>query len=203
MDEDKINQIESQIIEIQEKIIRINNTMISKLNLNQLKNKNINFKGSITFDRPLKLNYEQLSTLEINNIGYTCSNNIEEDFIVNNDNIILLLSLHIPCCGVWYIKYRLEMNLTIGFSALKCSKIILNLNSEDSNLKQIILNINNINFLNQTLMTSSDSVITKIDQSTNVNIFVSFYYGKLLFPNAIFKIIKNDLFPILTATRIC
>lgn len=198
--EDKVYEIENKIKELDEKIIRINNSILGKLTLRELENKNINFHRTIVFDNPIILSYQKSDS---NNIGYQCSNNIEEDLSIETDKEILLLSLNIPSCGVWFIKYRLEMNLSIGFSALKFSKIVLNLNSEDSNVSQIVTNYNSINYLNQILITNSDSTIIRIEDNVNVNIFVNFCYGKVLFPDAVLKINKNNNFPILSATRIC
>ena len=181
---------------ILKQIIKI--LILNKLSVKELRENDHELNGIITVNNPINYNYKITPIYYPRNIGYICNNNILDDIFIESDKKILLLSLSLPCHGIWFIRYNLELYLSVGFSVLKSSKIILT----DSNLNEILININNIGYLNQLRITNSDSIIHQFNNEINIiNIYIQFNYNIYYNKDFILKVIKNN-FPILSATRI-
>ena len=181
---------------------QLNRILFTKVSEQQLERKNIKFRGIVTITNPLHIQFKEKQALTFENTGFQCNADIEHNICVPNDSEILLVSLVLPSFGVWFVKYFIQLNLIIGFSALKSYQLIINTDSSSSSLSQILFNFNNITSLNQTQVTISDSIMHEvINVNETLNIFIKVCYKKPLLSNATLLILKTSI-PILTATRI-
>ena len=135
-------------------------------------------------------------------IGYTINNITNENIPLLSGIESLISSIILPCYGVWIINYRLELNLSLGFTCLKNSRIVVNKNIDDSNSHQIINDINTVNIINTSTTSIKNSVIYSTnDENFNLNLFVSFTFGRNN-NSGFFNIVSNDTIPIFSVTRI-
>ncbi len=155
---------------------------------------NNRIKNSHSISYPILFAPSSYPSYKSYNIGYTYNINIESNINIVSDNEINILSFKLPYYGVWIIKYRLELSLSIGFTCLKSSRIKL---IGDS--KTFIDNINNVSNFNQLVVTNSDTTI--ITNEINFTLKCMFVFGRKDTTCSLI-IIKNDDCPILTITRI-
>lgn len=184
-----MNEDNSFIID---KIKIIEQALIGKVS--EIEHRNNVFKGFIRILNPIIFSPFSIPHYNEENIGYNYNLNIETDIGIISDREYNILSFKLPCYGVWMIKYRLEINLSLGFTCLKNSRIKLSGSHRD-----YIDNINNISNINQLLVTSSDTVI--VSDEVNLTLKCYFVFGRVI-SQGIFTIIKNGDFPILNITRI-
>lgn len=189
-------------LNLNEQINEIKRQLIGKTSVIQLERNNNIFSGINTFTNPIKSFLNVKPKYNDKCIGYKISKTICETKVIECGKETHLISLNLPCYGIWMITYRLEMNLTLGFSCLRASKITLNLDSEDSSNLQLINNINIITPQNQSTMTNTDTIIYEVlDDNPVLNLFVTFTYG-ISSNNGVFTIKQNLSLPNLVATRI-
>ncbi len=160
----------------------------------EIENRNNVFRGSITIKKPIIFQPRSNLEYKIYNIGYNYSINIESKLNIISDIETEILSFTLPTLGVWMIKYRLEINFSLGFTCLKTSRIKL-----EGERNKFIDNINNIPSINQLTITTSDTVI--ITGEVNLKLKCLFTFGRSS-DMGIFTIVKNGDFPILNITRI-
>lgn len=185
-EENRIKQIENKLVSITHSIERRDNL----------------FKGKLTLFKPLKFSFEYPYNYEETDLGYTITSNIEENITIISGTDNLLCSLIIPCYGVWLIKYRLEMTLSLGFTCLKSSEVCISTDENNDISKQILSNINNINPIIQTKTVDVDNFIyTPTIGNLTIYLFLQVTFGRNSNPG-VFNVIKNDNLHTITCTRI-
>lgn len=159
-------------------------------------------------DESLKINYPLIfipdkSTLysSSENIGYKINNIIDDNIQIISGNDYILSSIILPCYGVWLINYRLELNLSMGFTCFKSCKITVNTSKDETIFENIINDINVINNINVVTATISNNVIYRVfDDKFSLKLSVNFVFGRNS-NQGFFNIIAGSI-PIFSATRI-
>lgn len=178
-----------------EKIKRIEISLMRKIS--EIENRNNVFRGNSTFLKPLTVLHDKIPEYTNKNIGYTVRSDLVESLNIPNDTNTYITEISLPHPGVYFIRYRLELNLSLGFSCIKSSIILMETRSN-----KILENINTILNINRTTITSSDNfVYTGEENELNLKLFININYGREG-NTGILTVVKNGNFPILTATRI-
>lgn len=179
-----------------EKIRRLENSLMGKIS--EIEHRDNTFKGHITISKPLVFSPQILPEYNERNIGYTIKSNIDDNLNIENDVKTSITNITLPCPGVYFVRYRLELNISLGISCLKSSCITI---ETSSNL--LLENINTIvNNNNQMITTSIDTFIYTANE-TELTLFL---YIKCNFGRGIntgnLTVVKNEVLPVLTVTRI-
>lgn len=188
-------------IELLEKRIRIlEHSMIKTVHSIEKQKNTLN--DELTINHPITFIPLSIPLYKRGDIGYKINNTINENIEILSGVENLISSIILPCYGVWMVTYRLEINLSLGFTCLRSSKVIVNKNIENSNLQQIINDINTVNVINHSTTTINNSIIYSTnDNNFNLNLFVNFTFGRLN-SSGIFNIVSNNTIPIFSVTRI-
>ena len=185
---------------LKKRILIIEHSMLT--NIHSIEKRNNILYGELTINHPITFIPLILPSYKRGDIGYTINNVITENIIILSGIEVFLSSIILPCYGVWMINYRLELNLSLGFTCLKSSRIIINKNIDNSESQQIINDINTVNIINNSITTINNSIIYSTnDENLSLNLFVNFTFGRLNTPG-IFNIISNDTISIFSVTRI-
>ena len=196
------NKILTEMNEINERIYELERKMIEKYGFSEINNKDHIFSKKIKFNNPIGLHFLCKPNYSCYDVGFKIVNNIGETIEIFSNNENLLLSIQLPCMGVWFINYRIDLNYTLGFSAVKSSQIILNGNSSDSFTNQIIIDRNTITTSQQINCSLSNSFIINITtENYIINLFSLFIFGR---GNTLgnFTVLKNEDISNLIAVRI-
>lgn len=187
-----VEKLERRIRNLEQSIIKTIHTF-ERIDNNSCEN--LTITNPITFFPLVKPTYE------MKNIGYEINNFINEDLTITNNIETLISSISFPCCGIWLISYKLQFNLSLGFTSLKYSKITVNEEIENSDYQKMIINdINTINNINHVTTTCHNSSVYTVNENFKINLFVKFTFGKSNI-SGIFKIISSCI-PIFSVIRI-
>lgn len=185
-------ELEKRLSTIEHRLITI---------IHDIEKRNNDLYGELTINKPIIFSPLRVPSYSSKHIGYTISNSIDENMMIMSGNEFLVTSILLPCYGVWNIHYRMELNLTLGFTCLKNSKISINTNLENHCHTKIIDDINTVNIVSNMTTTVSNSLIYNVSENKlNLYLFVNFTFGRTNNLGT-FNIIPRCI-PILSGTRI-